>query len=443
MSNILIQRKHNGLEDIFVENYASNVIDINIDSRYKLDTALDTLQNIANLTIAPDGAYWKWVSTFIVLRINANKVMKICQANNFICCMVFEFRTTEYDQYLSYEIVLSFDGGKTWKVGSSPNIRLDEKGKEGSLTITDMSCASTYLGYEVMISYSYIAEADYDEVFYYRRNGFARMIYSYDKTFYNLSQYEFPRDISKYLIYTKSTPCGFLLSRPQLRYNNPSIKFDICNYLYTNEQIDNPSVASWGNSYSISDKNLNYTIGSFDGCYYDEINGLLMLVVGDNFDPPETWRVYYFNSFSGYFNVIDTIKKSDGQKYTSSVTALHRVFYIINNRIVKYISNNNGVKQAASATSLPTGYSWKYFCGNHYRLYAISENGDIAYLNDVNGEWRIANQNMWQSGLSRLNWFAPISDAKFVTDAENTYIFGAMVKDKKVEFIRADVGTLK
>lgn len=439
MSNILIQRKHNGLEDIFVENYASNVIDINIDPRYKLDTALDTLQNIANLTIAPDGAYWKPVDIRSI-RSTYDDV-KICHVDNFICCI--RFNLTTYRNRIGYFIDLSFDGGKTWTSEPSQLTRLGEIIKEGSLSITDMSCASTYLGYEIMVSYSYIAEADYEESFYYQRNGFIRIVYLHDKTLYNISNYEFPRDINKYLTYTKSTPRGFLLSRPQQNYSTPSIKFNICDYLYTNEQIDNPSVASWGNFYSIGDKTLNYAIGSFDGCYYDEMNGLLMLVVGDNFDPTETWRVYYSNSFSGYFNEIDTIERSDEQSYTSSVTALHRAFYIINNRIVKYISNNNGVKQVASATSLPTGYSWKYFCGNYYRLYAISENGDIAYLNDVNGEWRIANQNMSHSGLGKLNWFAPISNAIFVTDAENTYIVGAIVKNGMIKFIRADVGTLK
>ena len=117
-----------------------------------------------------------------------------------------------------------------------------------------------------------------------------------------------------------------------------------------------------------------------------------------------------------------------------SLNRLNTAFFLSSDKIWYYDYENN----LTWGKSLPNETStWRYIFGNRYRLYLVSTEGDIAYCNDINDPWRIADQSITldpsDTGISTLKELTNSSITSFeaVTDDENMYIF-AIVNNSRL-----------
>lgn len=438
MADIKINRKEaRGYVPYFTENYANNIVNINLyNSRYDSTTALKTIQYIANTTIAPDGAYWQDITDNLEFE-SGGSYYSLSHDINLCCCddVVFMIGGTSSSSIKTH-IMYNYNCGKSvWThqdfIYIPPNY------------MRKIVYYPTVVGYRLIITLT-------------NGNGFDmhHLVIPYRK---NRIQYDL--QMEKYYGYPQcitETPYGFLTNR----YDNlilGALKFYIGNYLYTSEQIDeiytqsaaHPSMGSYF-KHVPSDNYIQIPL-IIDGRYgidmgYDEKFGVAIMA-------------YMQGSISCY--VMPNLNKIDSDTsflitYPTSVSgpdymlrcvsALHRNFICYGSWTDKfkyygllYVDKTTDGAFKLSELSLPDQeHDWVCFFGNYYRLYAISSYGEVAYLNDINGDWHIANQDIemdintessdnlrWQTLKSLIPSGYKIDTlSKFATDNNNTYIVG-------------------
>lgn len=406
-TNIQIQQKDtNGYAPLYIENDAANIGGMNVDSRYNNTNALTTLQGIANKTIAPDGAYWYDITSIIGEFVTA----KPCCHGDFVALYFIR------PGVMYHDFIYSYNRGNYWEIAApTPPIIYDASA---------ILCHPTYMGYrvEVVSDPSKVGLAEYV--------NFSHYLFNY-MTGYNFLANEYLNYPGLQNVSANVTPYGFLFGMEK----SGTIDYDMLSYLYTEDQItNNVATATWTGDFESSEYAL--TIDSnYDNHYtiYDNKNGGLITFYtkqnGSTFDyklvfsPMHKFgqedKTYTFNNVIGNF--------------VGCGNALNTAFFFSDILIYYYDYRNN----ITLSRPLPNATStWKYMFGNKYRLYLVSTEGDIAYLNDISGSWHIADQSISldsSAGLSTLKELTNSSITSFeaVTDDENNYII-AVVNDNMI-----------
>lgn len=406
-TNIQIQQKDtNGYVPLYIENDAANIGGMNVDSRYNNTNALTTLQGIANKTIAPDGAYWYDITSIIGEFVTA----KPCCHGDFVALYFI------YPERIYHDFIYSYNRGNYWEIASpTPSITYDASA---------ILCHPTYMGYrvEVISDPSKVGLAEYV--------NFSHNLINY-MTGYNFLANEYLNYPGLQNVSANVTPYGFLFGMEK----SGTIDYDMLSYLYTEDQItNNVTTATWTGDFESPEYAL--TIDSnYDNHYtiYDNKNGGLITFYtkqnGSTFDYKLVFspmykfgqedKTYTFNNVIGNF--------------VGCGNALNTAFFFSDILIYYYDYRNN----ITLSRPLPNATStWKYMFGNKYRLYLVSTEGDIAYLNDISGSWHIADQSVSldsSAGLSTLKELTNSSITSFeaVTDDENNYII-AVVNDNMI-----------
>lgn len=404
--NIQIQQKDtNGYAPLYIENDAVNIGGMNVDIRYNSANALTTLQGIANRTIAPDGAYWIDITNGVGLPNTLNGA-KICCCGDFIA-MYYTSSNLPDRHYFVY----SNSRGNSWR-------------RVQSSTPYDASailCHPTYMGYRVEVVSSptetgVANQINFSHNLFNSHNGYRHLS---DETL-NIPGF---KDIDMTV-----TPYGFLSGL--INYDGTIRHYytEMLSYLYNDDQINNIETANWDNCFTrCSDSGV-----SFDKCYqvYDNKAGGLVTLCRENPDDlGNHYNLRFYKTYQAYDEIVRLGTFGDAEFYTCA-NGLGTSFFLTSNSLWNFDGNEFREYELPNTTS-----TWKYMFGNKYRLYLVSEEGDIAYLNDIDGEWRIADQSILDSsaGLLTLKELTNSSITSFeaVTDDENMYII-AIVNNSKL-----------
>ena len=408
-TNIQIQQKDtNGYAPLYIENDAANIGGMNVDSRYNDTNALTTLQGIANRTIAPDGAYWYDITSTIGEFANA----KLCCYGNFVALYL-----TDPNTPTAHKFTYSYSRGKVWRTATLPTL----------YDASDILCYPTYSGYRVEVV------SDPSKVGLAEHVNFSHNLFN-DVMGYNHLTDEYLNYIGLQKVSAHITPYGFLFGMEK----SGTIDYEMLSYLYTDNQITDvttgditPSI--WTGDFESSEYAL--TIDSdYDNHYtiYDNKNGgLITLYTKQNGSVIDFKLV--FSPMYEFGKEDKSFISSELGNFVGCGNALNTAFFLFNNQIYCCDYRNNIIWQIPLPNATST---WKYIFGNRYRLYLVSTEGDIAYLNDINDDWHIADQSISldpSTGLSTLKELTNSSITSFeaVTDDENTYIY-AVVNGNKI-----------
>ena len=391
-----------------VNEDANNITNINIDNTdYVESTALKTLQKIANTTISSNGAYWKDITYKIIsdadLFGNEYNVfadcldVKICCNKSFIfICVVLEYA---YKSYIVY--YYSVDSGNSWH-----GYKIENETSFSSPSIHDIACYNTYLGYRIEIALEKTSSA---------QNVYT-VIISHNNDIYN-----YVKDNLNNIDGVVCIPYGFLIMTLQDLSSYSLTNFYMYPYTYTNNQASN--FTDWDANFSSfsSDYRDIYT----DACYDKILNKLIIRAKDGK-------RLFLVNtndmSTDSTINVVDV---SSSESITKLFTAFNRVFCVISDSSASklaYISND--VSHTVNIIDLPVVNSgWDFAFGNNYRLYIVNQDGEIIYLNSINGEWNVVDQSIQMNSDSTyktLNFYKyfSVQNSEFISDEEATYMIG-------------------
>lgn len=408
-TNIQIQQKDaNGYAPLYIENDAANIGGMNVDSRYNDTNALTTLQGIANKTIAPDGAYWYDITSTIGEFANA----KLCCQGNFVALYL-----TDPNFPTSHKFTYSYNRGKSWQTATLPT----------PYDASDILCYPTYVGYrvEVISDPSKVGLAEYV--------NFSHNLFNSVMGYNHLAD-EYLNYIGLQKVGAYITPYGFLFSMEK----SGTIDYEILSYLYTDNQITDVTTGDITPSIWTGDfESFEYALtidSDYDNHYtiYDNKNGGLIVFYTKQNGSTTDYKLL-FSLMYEFGDPRAILTQNVVGNFVGCGNALNTAFFLSNNQIYYYDYGNNTML----SMSLPNATStWKYIFGNKYRLYLVSTEGDIAYLNDINGSWHIADQSVLldsSTGLSTLKELTNSSITSFeaVTDDENTYIY-AVVNGNKI-----------
>lgn len=404
-TNIQIQQKDaNGYVPLYIENDAANIGGMNVNSRYNDENALTTLQGIANKTIAPDGAYWSNMTGDFGEFAEA----KLCCHGDFVALYL-----TDPNVSTAHTFKYSFNRGKSWRT-RSPSTTYDASA---------ILCHPTCMGYrvEVISDPSKVGVAEYV--------NFSHNLFNYN-TGYKFLADEYLNYIGLQNVSANVTPYGFLFGMEK----SATIDYEMLSYLYTEDQINNIASATWTGDFESSEYAL--TIDSdYDNHYtiYDNKNGGLITFYTKQNESTFNYKLVFSPMYK--FGQEDKILARDdrGGNFIGCGNALNTAFFL-SNYLVYYYNYRYNTMQTIYLPNLAS--TWKYIFGNKYRLYLVSTKGDIAYLNDINGSWHIADQSTSldpSTGLLTLKELTNSSITSFeaVTDDENTYIY-AVVNGNKI-----------
>lgn len=468
MADIKINRKEaQGYVPYFTENYANNIVNINADGRYDSTTVLQTIQHIANVTIAPDGAYWQDITDNLEFE-SAGYYYSLSHNINLCCCddVVFMIGGTSSDSLLTY-IMYNYNCGKSvWTYQNFVYIP--------PYYMRKIVYYPTVVGYRLIIAEKVNNNFDVRHLAIpYIKNRI-----KYDLATERCGNFGYPRCIT-------ATPYGFLTSWYDYdgETNIPFLKFYIGNYLYTSEQIDDiytqsASYPSMRNYFQcVSTENYIQKPSVTDSIEidmgYDEKFGVAIMayIQTDNIGCRVIPRFDEINNdTSSLINYSPGMTAQDNY-ILCCVSALHRNFICYGSYIndhgyhgycgLLYLDKTDGVFHLSELSLPDQEHNWVCFFGNYYRLYAISSDGEVAYLNDINGDWHIANQDIemdintessdnlrWQTLKSLIpsGYIIDTIKSKFATDNNNTYIVGyislisgASANPNTYKIIRTDV----
>ena len=408
MARIQIQGKNaEGYIPYTVKEDANNIINININnSDYVESTALRTLQKIANVTISSDGAYWKDITRKIIsdadLFGNEYNVFnncldaKICCYKDFIfICVLLNYNSKGYIVYY-----YSKDNGNSWN-----GYRIEKTSSYVAPLIHDMTCINTYLGYRIEIALEQTSST----------RNVCTVIISHNNNVYN-----YIKDNLNNVDGVVCIPYGFLIMTSQDMSSYFLTNFYIYPYIYTNNQSTN--FTNWDANFSSFSLDCRDIYN--DACYDKTLNKLIARTKDGK-------KVSLINvNDMSVDSTVDVIDSLSSDNIISLFTAFNRVFCMISDGSstkVAYISNNGSY--VVNIIDLPVANSnWKFVFGNNYRLYAINQDGDIVYLNNIDGDWNVVDQSIQMSSesfykiLSFYKEFSTKTD--FVSDEEGTYIIG-------------------
>lgn len=437
MFNIDIKRKEtDSYQSFYVDNDAFNIVvdDDIINSRYRVTTALNTLQNIANRTIAPDAAYWQDITNRLGFWFTHPEVEDIKCCDDFI---VISGYITSGQKALKY----SRDCGKSWNT-------IDDGGLDLQSASHSIFCLPTYLGYRI----GYLQNTSNTRP-YENNSELINCVITYDGDEFALNKMHL-FNTEDDAVSTIETPFGILL-----RFTNNSSSgyqhvYKKIEPFYNYEQLTKSESANWG-----ANTTFNLVINSASSDYYDiydeTLNRLIMYSQWD--DSNDVWTGFQLLQLtnSGTVNFGETITNVDGTLLVCN-NALRHSFFGFGETDSDVISHIKYIKATFDSSSVWSNYeledvplpnntsNWIYMFGNDYRLYMISDTGDIAYLNSVDGEWRIANQSVQSGEDTYYETFKQcveerVGKVKAVTDKENTYIIA--IVDRQI--LRTEVGNLQ
>lgn len=412
-TNIQIQQKiTNGYAPLYIENDAANIGGMNVGSRYNDTNALTTLQGIANKTIAPDGAYWTDMTNTVISSSFLGSA-KICCHGNFIVLYYADASSST-----SHLFKYSYNRGESWRTATLPT----------PYDASNILCYPTYGGYrvEVVSDPSKVGLAEYV--------NFSHNLFNSGIGYKHLAD-EYLNYIGLQKVNAYITSYGFLFEMEK----SSTIDYEMLSYLYTYNQNEDiftgyitPSI--WVGDFESYEHAL--TIDSnYDNHYaiYDNKNGGLITFYikqnGSTFDYKLVFSpMYKFGQEDKTYTFDNVIGN-----FVGCGNALNTAFFFSDILIYYYDYRNNIIlsKPLPNETS-----TWQYIFGNKYRLYLVSTEGDVAYLNDINDSWHIADQSVLldsSTGLSTLKELTNSSITSFeaVTDDENTYIY-AVVNGNKI-----------
>lgn len=404
-TNIQIQQKDaNGYTPLYIENDAANIGGMNVNSRYNDTNALTTLQGIANKTIAPDGAYWYNMTS----EIGEFAEARLCCHGDFVALYL-----TDPNVSTTHTFAYSFNRGESWRT-RTPSTTYDASA---------ILCHPTSMGYrvEVISDPSKVGLAEYI--------NFSHNLFNYNPR-YNFLTNEYLNYIGLQNVSANITPYGFLFGMEK----TGTIDYEMLSYLYTEDQINNIASASWLGDFESSEYAL--TIDSdYDNHYtiYDNKNGGLITFYTKQNGSATNCKLVFSPMYK--FGEEDKIfTQNVVGNFIGCGNALNTAFFLSNNQIYYYDYGNN----IMLSIPLPNPTStWKYIFGNRYRLYLVSTEGDIAYLNgDINSYWRIADQSTSLDPSAPLLTLKELTNSSItsfeaVTDDENTYIY-AVVNGNKI-----------
>lgn len=405
-TNIQIHEKDtNGYAPLYIENDAVNIGGMNVDIRYNSANALTTLQGIANKTIAPDGTYWKDITYWM----GAFSKAKPCCCGDFVALYL-----TDADTPTIHRFKYNYTGvsDNMWITADEINTQYDAK---------IVLCHYTYMGYRVEVVSS-PTETGVANQINFSHNLFdtqARHRHLSDETL-NITGF---KDVDMTV-----TPYGFLSGL--IWYDGTVRRYytNMLSYLYNDDQINNIETADWDNCFTrCSDSGV-----SFDKCYqvYDNKAGGLVTLCRENpGDSGNHYNLRFYKTYEAYDEIVELGTFGDAEFYTCA-NGLGTSFFLTSNSLWNFDGNEFREYELPNTTS-----TWKYMFGNKYRLYLVSTEGDIAYLN-TQYSWHIAQQNInldSSTGLITLKEAtgSSINSFEAVTDDENTYIV-AVVNGNKV-----------
>lgn len=362
------------------------------------DNVLERIQDIANKYIAPDAAYWQDITDHLYnalsdpMETKSFSNFKMANYGNFIV-FIGSYKI-QNDDYYNWCCLYSYDGGLNW------NYQLIMK-MSSRQSVNKIVCKPIYLGYrvEAIINNSLILS----------------LLCNYD----NISQspvWELVplRRTAENVI--SNTPYGFLAS-VENSSNYEECLYYISNYLSTRNKI-------LANSYDTTYTTFGTISKTSNSSYLDIYDEMLAKFIfysswTENSTTKKGFRLFDFKNFSN--NTPTNIESINN--YSKCANALNRAFFLSDDGV--YYINNNFIETKIDFPIDDPDIIWNYIFGNTYRLYLISEDGDIAYLNNVDEEWHVANQTINMSsntGYSVLNVNAPFNNFEVITDEENTYI---------------------
>lgn len=436
--NIDIKRKedNNEYRSFYTDNIGTNIISTEkIDAKYRGKNIIDTLNNIANQTIAPDAAYWQYISPFEYHNV-IGEILPIC-CNNFVAFVALV--RTGGDVVREYNVI--FYNTNAGRGRSNSWYHCDLHYECSSLVSpTHVACRATYLGYDI------IANGGYNNLYTSAKSDLARVILPYydNYSFYAKAKgMLYPMGATKSVKNVQSLPHGFLIICHNASSNGYTC--DITTSLYTRQQLNLDDEPSWDNINVINEVRLRSDVSGtyIKDAVYDET---LRKLIYRNIRGKLTAITLYNKPSSDAINI-----DLSGKALSTKTTALHRVFCLYNNYIYYFDYVDDHYHQCCVVQiSLPDfnlDATWKYIFGNDYRLYLVSEEGDIAYLRDVHDDWHIANQSInnydeyfsLKSIVSNSTESNKITQFRAATDKENTYIV-AVINNETV--IRTDVNNL-
>lgn len=403
MANINIEKKENNNKYHLYcpDNNALNIITTNdVNGRYREMNALETIQNIANQAIAPDAAYWQKLEIIVPTDL---PFMKMANYNKFIIIMD---RSSTVSR-------ISIDYGKSWKTRT-----LDAFEIESGNPAKKLCCAPTYCGYKIQGYKSSLA----DDLYFDALVGFNGKVIN-DTNIESCDK--LIQDVVK-------TPFGFAYLIDDSTSTTNRSRLELKRYTLNTASITNNRNDSWSIQ-NIGYINHGYVMSTVHFAYDERANRFLCAGLNPTTNKYSVSLIksHVFTRETPISNIpIDTaLDMSRAYQIQCSANALGRAWFLYTDNTYWYVSYLKSTETVRNMETLNTPHiegDWQWMFGNNYRLYIVSTEGDIAYLDQVNGDWHIADQSveMDGNGYKSFKSYCPLGLNFFeaVTDNENTYI---------------------
>lgn len=438
------QKTSQGYTPYDVVNNANNV-----DYYYGNQTLEHYLQSVANAIISPGGVYWEDKQTLSGANFNT---YKICNDGKFY---VIVYSTKGSTSRNSLSMRVSHDGGYTWR---QYTYRVDSEDVSNYLRVFDAKIALTSVGYKLVVLAgrenslenppSYYVGTVESYAFYFAYNESTNANY----VPYNMFSFKYNNTFESSggrLPSIVKLPQGFLAMAWNQEIDNGVLLANFDSYLY------NRNFSKWGTINGLNymqtpswDKlpwgNSDYSTipvgGSIDtGFAYIGYDSYLDTVITHNAN-----GIYALSPYNNMSSIGAIVSAHGGLPLKDFAIAFGGVVSLENMSIdcIRFITGtNSGEYYFYELPELTEGDEWAHLVGNNYRLYIISKQGEVAYINGViithenNSSNVIVNDLIMvnqsedavvDTTFNTLKSYAPLTNAEFVCDTENCDIVGVV-----------------